>query len=167
MSGRDRIGPPQHGGLAEELLEFPGEIAEVGEYQDIMTTAAAEQIRLLQEISGIESDLELVGGSDGDEDIPTTPTYFSSGPEPITVNNQTMSKESWGFSARTVNMRFNGAIEVSFVNPENNDDSVIGLTSDDSPFTTAGVVGLFANKMWYRKPEDESSNPELRIIAIE
>jgi hypothetical protein len=173
-SFRSDLGP-----ASEEIRELLRRPFETDEYRTAQLELQAQQLDLLYQLAantgGVPApETPSVGddlpGDDGDTARPEEPSYFATS-TPITVDSTQFEVTEWGFSARSVVLIFDAPVEIAFADPTE-ENTVIPLDVTESPFSIAGVDGLFASRVHYRVPvpDDPAADPapaSLRIIAVE
>lgn len=101
-----------------------------------------------------------------DESDPT-PDYYSSGPSPILVDEESWEEVPFGLRAKSVNIRTSNDLLVAFQKPNNRPGNQVLISEYDSPFTVGGDAGIDSRNIWLKKPEHIAEAPEVRIIALD
>lgn len=168
------------GSTAEELREFIRKPLQTDEYRTGQLQAQVRMLRLLEQIAlntGSQSQAPAKvgdqsgtggtgsgGGASGGR--PQQGPHYWATEEAITVDSDLYEVTSWGFPADTVVLLFDGDLRVAFSDPAEA-NSVIPLTAAESPFSIAGIDGLWASEVHYALPEGAAGTVDLRIIAVD
>jgi hypothetical protein len=90
---------------------------------------------------------------------------FSTGPNPVTVDNE-WCKFEFGFTATSVSIRSDDAVRVSFDRPYGMPNRHIHLGADELPFSLGGETPVGSDVVWMRRADDASTDPGVEIIAL-
>lgn len=112
---------------------------------------------LIDEIEGI-----LFGEEADDPNPNPQKEQFSTGAHPVPVDTE-WREFDFGFTARSVSVRSDAEILVSFDKPWNNQRSHIRLRDKDLPFTIGGEAPVAEGRVWVRS---ESGTANIEILAI-
>lgn len=162
------------GATGDELRELIKTPFQTDQYRRAYLQGTARQIYLLEQIAAntgsTPEEPALVGdqspgGGGGGSSQQQTPHYWST-EEPIEVTSDVFDVQGWGFAADTVVLLFDGDLRVAFSNPDEK-NTTIPLSAAESPFSIAGIDGLWASEVHFALPEDGTGPVELRIIAVD
>lgn len=111
------------------------------------------------------------GGSTGPPDMSkpspeNTARYFSTGPNPVAVEDTQFDYIGFGLMAEVVNIRFTDDIDIAFADPEQRRSNIITLKANESPFTIGTDFGINSAFMWVRKAESATNDPTMNVIAF-
>lgn len=117
----------------------------------------------------IEETVNIDGGA-GAFETDGNAVYFTTGRSGMTLDSGSDDWEEveFGFQARTINMRFDVPMYVSFVSPFDRGSAIIPLDpAADAPFTIGGDGGggIDTENIWLKSAEDTDEDPLVHLIA--
>ena len=166
------------GSAAEELREYVRKPLQTDEFRTGQLQSEVRKLQLLEQIAlntgstqqsppKVGDQPGTGGGGTGGGSPQQGPHYWAT-EETITVDSPLFEVTSWGFPADTVVLLFDGDLRVAFSDPAE-ENTIIPLTTAESPFSIAGIDGLWASEVQYALPEGAAATTtvDLRIIAVD
>lgn len=123
--------------------------------------------KILAELKRIRSASGSRAREAGDER--RTVRYFSTGPEPITIDQtgDNFEEKSFGLTAASVMVRTDQPLNIAFVSPfANGKGKLVAVRPDESPFVMGGDNPLLADKIFLQKRDGASGDANVQIQAI-
>lgn len=87
---------------------------------------------------------------------------FSTGPKPIEVGEK-WERFAFGFTARSLSIRGDAEILVSFQKPHQNLSEQFGLSTEELPFSVGGEMPVGETQVWVRA---RSGTATIEILAM-